>query len=141
MTDFTPTVPTLDDLLERSSATDTFKSSVRDFAADRKFSEAISASPGSPPVKVLRAIQQLLDEHATLEVASVFVDGRSGCSDFRGHLDAHLADGTRIRFRFVWDCAWRARQEGWKTFWGDPDQQKAAQVFGYRCFESFELAG
>jgi hypothetical protein len=27
---------------------------------------------------------------------------------------------------------------GYTTFWGDPDQQRAAREFGWQCFERFD---
>jgi hypothetical protein len=37
-------------------------------------------------------------------------------------------------FAFVWDCAWRAAQEGWVDKRGNPDQVRAAREFGWQCF-------
>jgi hypothetical protein len=133
------TVPSLDDLLEASAATESFKHAAREFATRKAvIDDRIAFSPGAPPVKVLRVLQQLLEAEPALVIDAIAVAGQSGCSDFRGELTARLADGSSRRFRFAWDCAWKARQMGWNTFWGDPDQQKAAQAFGYRCFEVFE---
>ncbi|MBX3730747.1 MAG: hypothetical protein KF858_16345 [Candidatus Sumerlaeia bacterium] len=138
MTHSAVTVPSLDALLDASAATDRFKEAARELAARKAASERIAFGSGAPPVKVQRVLQQLLESEPSLAIDAIAVSGQSGCSDFRGELTVHLADGSSRRFRFVWDCAWKARQVGWNTFWGDPDQQKAAQTFGYRCFEVFE---
>lgn len=139
MSESAVTVPTLNDLLARSAATDAFRAEALELEASKKLGGRIRANGGAPPVKVLRTVMQLLDAHSDLAVDAVEVDGRSGCSDFRGTLRVTLADGTVREGRFVWDCAWRAAEQGWKTFWGDADQQRAAREFGYRCFEVFEL--
>lgn len=134
------TIPTLEELAERSGATAEFRTALGEFLRTRRANDRVRYNGGAPAVKVQRAIMQLLAARPELPVESVEVDGASGCSDFRGHLVAHAA-GNEHRFRFVWDCAWKARQMGWKTFWGDPDQQRAAQEFGYQCFEVFEELG
>lgn len=134
------TPPSLEDLLEKSASTPHFKQAVQRFASAHSGCERIRTAPANPPVKVLRVISHLLDTHGHLDVDAIHVDGRSGCSDYRGTVTVETASGQKKSFRFVWDCAWKAEQVGWKTFWGDPDQQKAARHFGYQCFEKFEEA-
>jgi hypothetical protein len=124
----------LDDLLEKCSASLAFKQAVRDLEAKR-YSDAIRTSTGSPPVKVLRTIAMLLEKEPELEIRNVEIEARSGCSDFFGTLKVN--DGEH-EYTFVWDCKWRAEQEGWQDPWGYPDQARAAQLFGYRCFKRFD---
>lgn len=132
--------PALEDLLNGSSATEDFKAAVKDFEKSPKpIEDKIESNASAPGVKVLRTIMKLIETHNDWQIQSVHVEGRSGCSDFRGELTATLDDGSKKHIDFIWDCAWRAQQEGFKTFWGDPDQQKAAQMFGYQCFEKFEV--
>jgi hypothetical protein len=85
-------------------------------------------------VKVLRVLAQLFETAPELEVERVHVDAASGCADFRGVLTVEARSGTRA-FDFVWDCHWRAVQEGWTDAFGLPDQIRAAREFGHRCFE------
>lgn len=129
---------TLEELLSASRATREFRESVLHFAATQKSNDRVAFGRGNPPVKVLRAIMGLLEAEPTLVIDSVQVEGASGCSDYRGKLEVQPAG---VRFRFVWDCAWRAREQGWEDHFGYPDQQRAAREFGYRCFEVFEREG
>lgn len=131
------TVATIEELIEKSSATEEFKNALLELTRGGNSNDHIQYTRSSPKVKVLRAVMQLLDQHPELPVESLSVGGRSGCSDFRGTMDV-AANGDSHTFEFVWDCAWKAQQLGWKTFWGSPDQQKAAQEYGYKCFERFE---
>ncbi|MCB2155226.1 hypothetical protein KQI84_10085 [bacterium] len=133
-------VPTIESLLERSAATPEFAEAVRALAAGDTKTELIQANAGAPPVKVLRVISQLLDQHPDLPIESIQLEGQSGCADFIGQLTAN-ANGSSLRIRFNWNCAWKAAEEGMKTFWGDPDQQEAAREFGYQCFKEFETIG
>ena len=41
-------------------------------------------------------------------------------------------------YEFVWDCRWRAEQEGWTDCFGFPDQIRAAREYDWRCFERWE---
>lgn len=134
----TAQVPTLDDLLSRSAATPAFAADVRAYAT-KSPATRVTANSGAPPVKVLRAISQLLETRPNLAIESVEVHGESGCSDFRGSMKVRVA-GAEHRFRFVWDCKWKATQLGWQDMFGDPDQMKAAREYGYQCFEVFEPA-
>lgn len=129
------TIPTPVELINHSSASEEFKKAFQQFLSDYQPSKRIQFGFGNPPVKVLRAICGLLEAHPDLEIQNLNIDGRSGCSDYRGHL---VINEGEHRFTFVWDCAWKAREEGLTDFMGFPDQAKAAQVFGHRCFEKFE---
>ena len=127
---------TLLELLGRSRSTDEFKADVRAYAAHQPAAR-VSAARHSPRVKVLRVIAQILDTNPDLAIERVHVEGASGCADFRGYV-AVEAGPERRTFDFVWDCHWRAVQEGWTDAFGLPDQIRAARVFGYQCFEQWE---
>jgi hypothetical protein len=128
------TVRTLEELLDASRATEAFKAAVRALADGRR-QDCISANPGSPPVKILRFIMKLLELYPDETFSSVEVDADSSCSGFTG---TAVARPGELRFEFDWDCAWRAREEGWKDAYGDPDQIRAARTLGYQCFRRFE---
>jgi hypothetical protein len=130
--------PALQRVLESSHATQEFKSAVQQYAEGNATTPLIRASAGAPPVKVLRVITKLLESHPQVAFKSVDIQATSGCSDFRGTLKAD-ADSP-LTIRFVWDCAWKARQVGYADHWGEPDQIRAAQEFGYDCFEVFEAS-
>ncbi|MGF1572010.1 MAG: hypothetical protein ACFCU1_02970 [Sumerlaeia bacterium] len=133
-------VPEFTPFLEGSAATESFVSALQTFHETGKPDGVIiSSNPGAPAVKVARVIQKLLEAHPDWAVAGVNVIGQSGCSDFRGKLHVTLNGGEQKTINFVWDCAWRAQQEGWKSYFGDPDQQRAAREFGYQCFETFNV--
>ena len=127
--------PDLSQILNASSATPEFKADVVAFAEHRAAAR-IEAARHAPRVKVLRVLTQLLAAEPGLAVERVRVDGASGCSDFRGTVAVAVAvPGEPERtFEFVWDCQWRAIQEGWKDAFGLPDQIRAAQTFEWRCF-------
>jgi hypothetical protein len=128
------TVATLDDLLAASRATAEFREAVARLSRHEAPGDRITFNHGAPPVKVLRTITKLLEMEPGLAVDRVHVDAQSGCSDFHGTLTVN--DGELI-VRFRWDCAWRARQEGFFDHFGYPDQIKAARTFGYQCFEEW----
>lgn len=130
--------PTIETLLRHSAATPEFAGAVRAYVNGQQQTDRIQANPGAPPVKVLRVLSQLLAEHPDLPIESVQIEGQSGCADFVGQL-AVRANGSSRRIQFAWDCQWKAAQEGLKTFWGDPDQQRAAREFGYQCFKEFRI--
>ncbi len=133
-------LPSFDSLLETSSCSGGFQEALRSFQeTGRTSSTALRYNAGSPAVKVGRFLQQLLESHPDWKIQSVAVEGQSGCSDYQGIAEVVLEGGENKSIRFVWDCAWKAEQEGLKTFFGTPDQQKAAQLFGYRCFQVFEV--
>ena len=51
-------------------------------------------------------------------------------------------DCSADTFSFTWCCRWRAEQEGWKDYFGFPDQIRAAREFGWDCFQRWsESAG
>lgn len=128
------TVRNLEELLDASSASPEFKGAVEQLA-EGHFSDRIEANAGSPPVKVLRLVMKLLEQHPFSAFESVRVDAESTCSGFTGSAVAQPGDQ---RFEFDWDCAWRAKEEGWKDAFGDPDQIRAARTLGYQCFRRFE---
>jgi hypothetical protein len=127
-------------VLARSRAAEPFKRDVRALAeapyAIRSALPTIECARPAPGVKVLRVLTQLLAEEPDLAVQRVRVDGWSGCSDFVGSLVATAAGAVR-RFEFVWDCRWRAQQEGWVDVYGEPDQIRAARHFDWRCFAAW----
>jgi hypothetical protein len=123
---------TLDSILSASHAAAEFKADLRAFSAGRPV-ERIRTVRRSPPVKVMRLLAQLLATQPELEVETVEIAARSGCSDFVGTVVVTTPHGTR-GFEFVWDCRWRAQQEGWTDCLGFPDQIRAAQEFDWRCF-------
>ena len=125
----------LEQLLDQSGADDGFKADVRAFA-QYQHSDRIRVERHAPRVKVLRTLAQLLAAEPALRVERVRVDGTSGCCDFRGTVVVECADGVR-RFAFVWDCRWRAVEEGWVDHWGGADQTRAAREFGWRCFSEW----
>lgn len=126
----------LESLLARSGATDEFKASVREYSTHGKSS--LVEAPLAPPIKVMRVVAHLLESEPSLRLDRVRVEGRSGCSDFRGLVEAH-AEGVVRRWDFVWCCKWRAEQEGWVDYFGFPDQMRAAREYGYRCFEQWRV--
>lgn len=128
-------VPTLDELLQASAATPEFAAAARQLASEGRPNDRIAFTPGNPPVKVVRALCGLLELHPGLVIERAEVRGASGCSDYRGEI---LVNGGAHRFRFTWDCAWKASQLGWKDYFGEPDQIRAARTYGYRCFQHFE---
>ncbi|MBX7245534.1 MAG: hypothetical protein K1X53_08540 [Candidatus Sumerlaeaceae bacterium] len=130
----TITIQNLEQLLAQSAATEEFKTAVGALEGGKN-SPIIGFSRGCPPVKVLRVISKLLEDQPGLAVRNVQVEADSGCSDFVGTLTVN--DGEYV-FDFVWDCKWRAQQEGWKDWFGEPDQIRAAREFGYQCFETFK---
>lgn len=127
----------LNDLLNASAATADFKSAVLELKESGKSSAAISFAPGTPPVKVLRTVTKLIEVEPGVEISNVEVKANSGCSDFVGTISVN--DGGEV-YNFVWDCAWRAKQENWEDHFGYPDQIRAAREYGYQCFEKFVKA-
>ncbi len=124
----------LDDLLERSQAEPAFKRAVQAFAQGQP-SELIRYSAGSPPIKVLRVLLQLLETFPDAPISDVEIEGRSSCSAYAGTL---TFGPSQTRVRFEWNCSWKAQQEGFRTWYGAPDQTRAAHEFGHRCFRIFE---
>lgn len=123
--------------LDRSAASEQLKHAMRALVAQpwghAQSCESLVCRRGMPAVKVERVLTQLLSELPTLPIERIEIDARSGCSDFGGHLTVYAEDTVRV-FDFVWDCRWRAAEEGWTDHWGEPDQIRAAREFGWRCF-------
>lgn len=126
----------MDGILERSRATAAFKADLLAFRGERR-SERIEVRGYAPTVKVERVLAQLLASEPHLDVERVTVAGRSGCSDFSGFVTVQTSSGPRT-FDFVWDCRWKAEQEGWVDCFGFPDQMRAAREFGWQCFEHWQ---
>lgn len=122
----------MDGILERSRATAAFKADVLAFCRGRHV-QRVEVLGYIPHVKVERVLAQLLSAEPHLAIESAVVSGRSGCSDFSGRVDVQTESGPRS-FNFVWDCRWRAEQEGWLDCFGFPDQMRAAREFGWQCF-------
>jgi len=124
-------------LLDRSAATDQLKLAMRTLVAqpwgNAQSCDVLVCRRGMPAVKVERVLTQLLTELPDARIERIEIDARSGCADFSGHLTVHIGDAVRV-FDFVWDCRWRAAEEGWTDHWGEPDQIRAAREFGWRCF-------
>jgi hypothetical protein len=121
-------------LLVQSLATPAFRTDLEAFAS-RQPATRIKASPTNPRVKVLRTIAQLLHAEPTLRVDAVEFRAASGCADFLGTVMVTDADGARHTFDFEWNCEWKARQLGYVDGFGFPDQIRAAEEFGWQCFE------
>jgi hypothetical protein len=124
-------------LIDRSQATESFKSAVRTFL-DGEDAEHIEILGYAPRVKVERVLVQLLKAESALPIERVKVVGRSGCSDFIGEMTVSAADGETHRITFAWDCRWKAEQQGWTDCFGFPDQMRAAREFGWDCFHRWE---
>ena len=127
----------MNEIIDRCRATEEFKEEVRAFAEHRTTRRISTARP-APRVKVVRVLTQLLHAEPELEIQQVTVDAWSGCSDFRGSLLVVDANGDQRTFDFVWDCHWRAVEQGWTDPFGLPDQIRAAREFGWRCFERWQ---
>jgi hypothetical protein len=82
-------------------------------------------------------LTQLLAVEPALEIEQVVIRGMSGCSDFVGSVDVLTSSGTHV-FEFTWCCRWRAESEGYRDYFGFPDQMRAAQEFDWRCFQRWE---
>lgn len=126
----------LQELLNRSQATEDFKRAVQDFAAGRD-TELITLGSRAPRIKVVRVLMKLLEHFPDIPMDRVHIEGHSSCSAFTGVL-TFGPEETRVRFH--WDCLWKAEQEGLRTWYGAPDQTLAAQRYGYQCFQTFEVA-
>ncbi|HEX6048036.1 MAG TPA: hypothetical protein VFZ21_02165 [Gemmatimonadaceae bacterium] len=124
------------DLLARSCATPRFKTDVLAFAS-RADVASITLSRAVPRIKVIRLINQLLHAHPEFAIERLHIDARSGCSDFVGTVVVEGAGESRL-FEFAWDCRWRAEQQGWVDAFGFPDQIRAADEFGWNCFQRWQ---
>ena len=125
----------LTSILNRSRASAGFKSDVARFVRDGAAPRIELARP-APTVTVERLLLHLLESEPDLEIESVRVHGRSGCSDFRGVARIETRHGV-FGYEFTWCCRWRAETEGLKDFFGFPDQIRAASEFGWRCFKEW----
>ncbi|HUQ81977.1 MAG TPA: hypothetical protein VM076_12585 [Gemmatimonadaceae bacterium] len=124
------------EILARSCACERFKADLVAFSTWSD-SPSITLTRNLPRIKVIRLINQLLHAHPEWAVERVRIDGRSGCSDFVGTIVVEGAGESRI-IEFAWDCRWRAEQEGWLDAYGFPDQIRAADEFGWNCFQRWE---
>jgi hypothetical protein len=126
----------LERILASSMASEPFKTAVRGYgmasAADRIFVDGYA-----PAVKVRRLLTHILATESHLPIEQITVRARSGCSDFVGTVKLKTATDTHV-YSFVWDCRWRAEQEGWTDYFGFPDQIRAAREYDWRCFERWE---
>ncbi|MBA3891990.1 MAG: hypothetical protein H0X64_15840 [Gemmatimonadaceae bacterium] len=123
----------MESILARSKATEAFKQDVLRFSAGEE-PTVIEVLGYAPRVKVERVLIQMLNAEPELVVRSVKVRGASGCSDFSGEATVETPTGQRT-FAFSWCCRWRAESEGWKDYFGFPDQIRAAREFGWDCFQ------
>jgi hypothetical protein len=131
----------LDQILASSSAAETFKSAVRSYYAGGSNSvEHIRVDGYAPSIKVKRLLTHILASEAHLPIERIALRARSGCSDFVGTVQVHTTTETFV-YEFVWDCRWRAEQEGWTDYFGFPDQIRAAREYDWRCFERWEPIG
>jgi hypothetical protein len=128
----------LEQILSNSHAADAFKNSVRTFCANGD-AEHIRIEGFAPAVKVRRLLAHILETESHLPIERVSLRGRSGCSDFVGTVKVETKSGTHV-YEFIWDCRWRAEQEGWTDYFGFPDQIRAAREYDWRCFARWELA-
>jgi hypothetical protein len=126
----------LEQILEASRAADEFKQAVRQFCANGH-TDHIRVDGFAPPIKVKRLITHMLSSEPHLPIERISLRGRSGCSDFVGTVQVHTSTGTHM-YEFIWDCRWRAEQEGWTDCFGFPDQIRAAREYDWRCFERWE---
>jgi hypothetical protein len=126
----------LEQILEGSMAAEPFKDAVRGFGV-ASAPECIRVDGYAPAVKVKRLLTHILATESHLPIEQITVRARSGCSDFAGTVRLDTASGTHT-YHFVWDCRWRAEQEGWTDYFGFPDQIRAAREYDWRCFERWE---
>lgn len=119
-----------------SSATPGFKTDLLAFLSGEP-SERVKLETYVPRVKVRRLLTQLLAVEPGLEIEQVVIRGSAGCSDFVGSLDVQTTSGALV-FDFTWCCRWRAESEGYRDYFGFPDQMRAAQEFDWRCFQRWE---
>ena len=123
----------MEPILGKSRATDSFKLDVMAFCSGRA-APSVTVEGFAPRIKVQRVLMQLLTRESDLPITKVVIRGRSGCSDFTGEVKVETVSATHV-FDFVWDCRWRAEAEGWIDCFGLPDQIRAAQEFGWQCFQ------
>lgn len=126
----------LEQLLASSRAAETFKNAVRSYCATGG-ADPIRVEGFAPSIKVKRLLAHVLSTEPQLPIERISLRGRSGCSDFVGTVQLHTESETRV-YEFVWDCRWRAEQEGWTDCFGYPDQIRAAREYDWRCFVRWE---
>lgn len=126
----------LSDILGDSSATPEFKAAVLSVQG-RTRTPLVTSSRPVPHIKIMRLLTHLLSAERDLEIESVRLHADSGCSDLIGTIDVTCSDSVR-RFSFAWDCAWRAREQGWTDCFGFPDQMRAVREYDWRCFKSWQ---
>ena len=123
--------------LDRSPCADSLKGEIRALFAQpfgsARSGTALLCTRSMPAVKVQRVLTMLFMQLGEMPIERIEIDARAGCSDFSGHVAVTVAGTTRV-FEFVWDCRWRAAEEGWLDHWGEPDQIRAAREFGWNCF-------
>ena len=129
-------VSEMEQILAKSRAMEPFKRAVRSYNSTGG-GDHIRVDGFAPSIKVRRLLAHILSAESNLPIERVSLRGRSGCSDFVGTVMVHTASETRI-YEFVWDCRWRAEQEGWTDCFGFPDQIRAAREYDWRCFERWE---
>lgn len=123
-------------ILSRSSASARFKADLASYSAYAE-PATITLTRNVPRIKVIRLVNHLLNAHPEWAIERLHIDARSGCSDFVGTVTVEGAGESRS-FEFAWDCRWRAEQQGWLDAYGFPDQIRAADEFGWNCFERWQ---
>ena len=126
----------LEQILEVSNAAEPFKHAVRGYGSASSV-DRIRVDGYAPAVKVRRLLTHILATESHLPIEQVSLRARSGCSDFSGTVHLRTATSTHV-YDFVWDCRWRAEQEGWTDYFGFPDQIRAAREYDWRCFERWQ---
>ena len=126
----------LENLLAQSRAAETFKMAVRSYCTAGR-TDHIQVEGYAPHIKVRRLLAQMLSTEPQLPIERISLRGRSGCSDFVGTVHVDTGSETRV-YEFVWDCRWRAEQEGWTDCFGFPDQIRAAREYDWQCFVRWE---
>lgn len=126
--------------LQRSAATEPFRDAVSRFLRDGRSSERVSFNLPSPAVKVERTLAKVLEAYPELPIERVEIHASTGCEFFRGTATIHAA-GEERSVKFDWDCRWRAEAQGWRDYFGFPDQARAAREFGWDCFRAWQETG
>jgi hypothetical protein len=127
------------ELLDRSGATEPFRDALVRFLGAGRPNDRVRFGPRCPAIKVQRTLTRVLLEYPDLPIESIDVDAASGCEFFRGRVTLHAGAESRA-VTFDWDCKWRAEQEGWRDWFGFPDQARAAREFDWDCFRVWEEA-
>ena len=127
----------LQTFLQRSAATEPFRAALGRFLRDGRPCERVAFNHPSPPVKVERTLTKVLEAFPELPIERVEIHASTGCEFFRGVVTVH-AGGRERRVSFDWDCRWRAELEGWRDYFGFPDQARAAREFGWDCFRVWQ---